>query len=326
MKTLAQVRDTDVSREALPARSNEPISQRTSDALGFFDRRPLATMRRVRMAQMNNSSLAVQQRARIDMMHSNSGPLSQDGQAPLDVQGLNDKTTQGRTVSPAYAPVAQLGNKGRRYKGNGSGARKRKKNLLNRFKHEIDIDKYIKKQKAKLPATHDTDHSDIKALTGAAGRSEITFSKMTDTSDPADLDNWPDTDEKLNIIREKNDGNVLTRMHQIRGRFGGASAAENMFLGTALSNNFHENSHYAQVESWIEQAMPLAKTSVINYIVEPQFGTIPTYISDRIANSGESDQWQQDMTEWCEQATPSEFKKGRVREGGPVNTVIDADT
>jgi hypothetical protein len=123
-------------------------------------------------------------------------------------------------------------------------------------------------------------------------------------------------------------------MHQIRGRFGGASDASNMFLGTALSNNFHDDSHFAKTESWIEQAIALGNSPVVNYIVEPQFGTIPGYIATRIASSGKSPTWKTAMTNWCQQATPSQYKTTVIhyyidkklvpRRGGPGTETLNA--
>jgi hypothetical protein len=222
------------------------------------------------------------------------------------LQRISNKKTNKSGKAAKKAAVEKK--KKRPFKGfGGSGARSRKRRLQNRYKHHIDLVKY-QFAIAAAPDLQAPVHTNIQALSGAAGRSEVIFGKMTPTSDPQNLLNWPDTADKLNIIKEKNGNNLLTRMHQIRGRFGGASAAQNMFLGTALSNNFHEHSHYAKVESWMEQALPLDKTSVIRYIVEPGFGTVPDYITARIAASGQSDQWKQAMTDWCKQATPATFK------------------
>ena len=233
----------------------------------------------------------------------------------------------------AQCVVVQLV-KSKNYKGYGSGSRARKKRMVNRYSHKIDLEKYVKYLNAKLPATHAPIHTNIQSDTGAAGKSEVTFSKMTATSDPADLLNWPIDD--LSVIKEKNGNNTLTRMHQIRGRFGGQAHAPNMFLGTALSNNFHDQSHFARVESWIEQAMPLATNSVINYVVEPQFGIVPTYITKRIDASPKGRAWKTKMTNWCKQATPLEFKttithyyidkKLKPRQGGPTSKILSAET
>lgn len=239
-----------------------------------------------------------------------------------------------RNVTPTRITKPRLKPKTRYYTG-GRKRRGKKKSHLKRFKHDIDIGKYVVDALKKLPATHKPTHTNIQPLTGAAGKSEVVFNKMTPTSEPANLNNWP-KNEDLGIIRDKNNNHTLTRMHQIRGRFGGESKPANMFLGTALSNNFHENSHFAKTESWIEQALPQAKTSVISYTVEPQFGTVPTYISNRIANAnGRDDTWKQEMTAWCEQATPSQYittfthyyidDKLRLRSNGPISKTLSAE-
>jgi hypothetical protein len=77
----------------------------------------------------------------------------------------------------------------------------------------------------------------------------------------------------------------LTRMHAIRGRFGGPSAPNNMFLGTALSNNFHTNSHYKEVEKPLESYLTAGKSSekrAFDYTVSPNFGVVPPYMVGRI--------------------------------------------
>jgi hypothetical protein len=83
---------------------------------------------------------------------------------------------------------------------------------------------------------------------------------------------------------------ALTRMHAVRGRFGGPSAPNNMFLGTALSNNFHTNSHYKEVEkpleSYLEAGKALEKRA-FDYTVSPNFNHPPPYMLARINNPAE---------------------------------------
>lgn len=83
----------------------------------------------------------------------------------------------------------------------------------------------------------------------------------------------------------KTNNQSLTRMHAIRGKFGGPTAADNMFLGTAFSNNFNPASHFAQVESPLEQYVQGDPgRRAFDYAVTPNFGVIPAYMQQRIAS------------------------------------------
>lgn len=139
---------------------------------------------------------------------------------------------------------------------------------------------------------HLADIPPARAFTGGATKSVI-FHEMTKTTspyDPVGMDNW----KKTNYIKDpsKNNRQNLTRMHAIRGRFGGPSAANNMFLGTALSNNFHADSHFKQVEQPLENFITRGPkgSRAVRYQVQPLIGSVPPYISDRIGEANNAGQ------------------------------------
>jgi hypothetical protein len=105
----------------------------------------------------------------------------------------------------------------------------------------------------------------------------------TEPADPAGMGDWRATGLIDDPSRTKKQ--VLTRMHAIRGKFGGPGRADNMFLGTALSNNFSSASHFKLVEQPLEKYLtgrPRGETRAFEYWVEPRYGQVPRYISGRI--------------------------------------------
>ena len=156
-------------------------------------------------------------------------------------------------------------------------------------------------------------NANIQPLTNAAGRSRIKFKKLTNTSQPSSLKNqyiW----EMKGILQDKNKPSQrLTLMHQIRGRFGGPSSQNNMFLGTAASNLSDVNSHVNQVEDRIAWAITSApkwpiRDFYVEYLVEPQFGTIAPHVQQQIVNANLNPNERNAAIDWCKQATPKHYK------------------
>jgi hypothetical protein len=112
------------------------------------------------------------------------------------------------------------------------------------------------------------------------------------TTAPHDVDGM-DTWRNKGYLADpaKNNNQTLTRMHAIRGRFGGPSAANNMFLGTAPSNNFNDESHYKQVEKPLQDFLNDEQddeySRAVDYAVTPNTNSIPAYMQNRI----DDDEW-----------------------------------
>jgi hypothetical protein len=114
----------------------------------------------------------------------------------------------------------------------------------------------------------------------------IAFSRVVATTSPADplgMAHW----KALGFLDDPSRARkqALTRMHAIRGRFGGPSAPDNMFLGTAQSNNQNSQSHYSLVEKPLEDYVRGAKLNdrrLVNYTVTPITGNVPGYMQHRI--------------------------------------------
>lgn len=116
-------------------------------------------------------------------------------------------------------------------------------------------------------------------VTKAGTSGTVYLNVVTNTSPPADLD---DPNNYYDWVKDPGTGKRLTRMHLIRGRFGGLSKAYNMMLGTALSNNFHNDSHFAQVESYVQGAIDNGNGLTggatpwhVKYVVTPNYGLGP---------------------------------------------------
>jgi len=106
----------------------------------------------------------------------------------------------------------------------------------------------------------------------------------TSPADPPGMSVWKNRGY-LRDPSKPNTNQSLTRMHAIRGKFGGPSAANNMFLGTALSNNFHGQSHYREVEQPLERYLKggtAGERRAFDYTVAPNFGLLPPYMVARI--------------------------------------------
>lgn len=160
--------------------------------------------------------------------------------------------------------------------------------------------------------------------TGAGIVATALFSRMGSTSEPAFL-NEPDNIKRPffnsvkdpSISRKQN----LTRLHMIRGRFGGPSKSENMVLGTSKSNNFHDESHYALTESKIEAALEWAnktkksqkdiKEYEVRYKVAAKYGNLPAHV-DKSLNKKYSDQAV--IRPWWEKAAPESIETKWVLE------------
>ncbi len=120
-------------------------------------------------------------------------------------------------------------------------------------------------------------------LPPTASKTVDAISATTAPADPEGMGTW----KAKGYLRDpaKSNGQALTRMHAVRGRFGGPSSSDNMFLGTAPSNNFNGASHYYQVEKPLEDYLNdegQDETRAFDYRVTPNFDDIPQYMQDRI--------------------------------------------
>jgi len=120
-------------------------------------------------------------------------------------------------------------------------------------------------------------------LPPTASKTVDAISATTAPADPEGMGTW----RAKGYLRDpaKSNGQALTRMHAVRGRFGGPSSSDNMFLGTAPSNNFNNASHYTQVEKPLEDYLNdegQDETRAFDYRVTPNFDDIPQYMQNRI--------------------------------------------
>lgn len=150
--------------------------------------------------------------------------------------------------------------------------------------------------------------------TDSSNRGNVVLNRIKRRTTPpvnlTGMDNWknynhPGTGENINLLRDpsKNDRQTLTRMHMIRGRFLGQSIPENMFLGTAYSNNFHTNSHYREVEKPIQDVINTGAT--VDYTVTPHFNNPPAYMWNRRNEVAAADRG--NFINWINNACPSDF-------------------
>jgi len=120
-------------------------------------------------------------------------------------------------------------------------------------------------------------------LPPTASKTVDAISATTAPADPEGMGTW----RAKGYLRDpaKSNGQALTRMHAVRGRFGGPSSSDNMFLGTAPSNNFNNASHYTQVEKPLEDYLNdegQDESRAFDYRVTPNFDNIPQYMQNRI--------------------------------------------
>lgn len=142
-----------------------------------------------------------------------------------------------------------------------------------------------------------------------ASKTVSAVGNTTKPADPVGMDTW----RQKGYLGDptKNNNQCLTRMHAIRGKFGGPTQSDNMFLGTAYSNNFNANSHFSLVEKPLEDYLKGAsfqQPRAFDYTVAPNFGSVPGYIANRIKsplvqNSGDASAF----TNFASQSIPSSF-------------------
>jgi hypothetical protein len=124
-----------------------------------------------------------------------------------------------------------------------------------------------------------------------ASRMVTAMTATTPAADPPGAQAIRDLDD--GYLRNPATGHNLTRMHAIRGRFGGPGEADNMFLGTALSNNFSDQSHYRLVESPLQnflQNPDAGETRGFRYSVTGVQNAPPAYMANRIGNAPQAHQ------------------------------------
>jgi len=143
----------------------------------------------------------------------------------------------------------------------------------------------------------------------SASKTVSTVGNTTKPADPVGMDTW----RQKGYLGDptKNNNQCLTRMHAIRGKFGGPTQSDNMFLGTAYSNNFNANSHFSLVEKPLEDYLKGGSPQqprAFDYTVAPYFGSVPGYIANRIKsplvqNSGDAGAF----TNFAIQSIPASF-------------------
>lgn len=121
------------------------------------------------------------------------------------------------------------------------------------------------------------------AYDAVEGLNSVTLDILTKTSKPEEIEGMGDPEINKTILDPSRENKQrLTKMHLIRGRFGAPGEVENLMLGTALSNNFDENSHYVQVEKPIADFLNEDKGKrMVDYKVTP-YGDPPAYFDARL--------------------------------------------
>lgn len=121
------------------------------------------------------------------------------------------------------------------------------------------------------------------AYSAVSGLNNVILDLLTKTSKPEEIGDMGDSEIHKTILDpSRNNKQRLTKMHLIRGRFGAPGEVENLKLGTALSNNFDDASHYAQVEKPIADFLNEDKGKrMVDYKVTP-YGDPPAYFDARL--------------------------------------------
>jgi hypothetical protein len=107
--------------------------------------------------------------------------------------------------------------------------------------------------------------------------------KLCEGSSPTGL-SIIEKDNPINkVVRDKNNGHLLTKMHIINSRFGGGGSDDNLRLGTSSSNLTNTDSHYHAVEQVICNFIKNKEgdtTHAVDYGVEIN-GPVPEYLANR---------------------------------------------
>jgi hypothetical protein len=127
------------------------------------------------------------------------------------------------------------------------------------------------------------DKPGVEGYQAVAGLNSVTLDILTKTSKPEEVEEMSDPEIHKTIMDpSRQNRQRLTKMHLIRGRFGAPGYWENLKLGTALSNNFDDKSHYTQVEKPIADFLNQDKgRRMVEYKVMP-YGMPPAYFQQRL--------------------------------------------
>jgi hypothetical protein len=114
----------------------------------------------------------------------------------------------------------------------------------------------------------------------------VVMDQMSDTTLPGII---PGMNEAItsDVIKDPSRGNRqrLTKMHMVRGKFGGPGSVINLKLGTASSNNGGAGSHTREVEypiqEYIQGSSGFGNKRGVSYNVSVGDGTVPKYLLDR---------------------------------------------
>ena len=103
----------------------------------------------------------------------------------------------------------------------------------------------------------------------------ITFDRTTNYTPPAYI---PEMEKYRNIIIDPStkNGNMLTRMHMINGRFGGPGDIDNLRYGTHRSNGEHRTQVEAPIENFLHYG--IGQNRRISYTVSVGNPSVPSYI------------------------------------------------
>ena len=143
------------------------------------------------------------------------------------------------------------------------------------------------------------------ALFNSLPEPHVLINKLTKTSKPVAFEEMKDTDiSKLIKDPSRSYRQMLTKMHMIRGVFGGPGTLDNIRLGTAKSNNGGSGSHTYEVEYPIENFLKSGSTGIkrfVDYTVSINDGSIPQYLQNSMNNSNTAIRNKQRsfLDKWC---------------------------
>ncbi len=142
-------------------------------------------------------------------------------------------------------------------------------------------------------------------LTGSPISTSVFVTKEKSQTSPANLKGMSTWSQYIKDPSRSNSQN-LTRMHAINGTFYGPSKPDNMFLGTAASNNSNSMSHLHQVENPIRNFLKDKNALGVHYTVTPNYGHLPAYMSSRIAGISNTTT-RANFKSWAEEGIPNQY-------------------
>lgn len=144
----------------------------------------------------------------------------------------------------------------------------------------------------------------------------IIFNKLLfDSNSPKDIlssYNKTDAENIQKIIKEPQKDKTLTRMHMVRGRFGGPGTPNNLRFGTSYSNLYSINGHYKAVEEPITEFIrhninPKSDNIAIDYQINISDPSVPSYLTERNDEINKDPQIHNKVKKFLELWCPSEI-------------------